>query len=156
MVSYDPYQRIQRQVLKGFGFFSQPTYEESSQFVDVQSKPLSGLVAFFIVLLRRWKLDWSEGATLLGFTEESEKAIAEAVLRGDRPLEGRDLRDRISCLFQIHKTLTFLFRDLEVENQWLREAHRLLDNKSPMELMLQGSMEEILLVKEYVDEATGR
>lgn len=122
----------------------------------MQAKSTSELVAFFRILLQRWNLNRSEGAALLGFTEESEKTIAEAILRGDRPLEGRDLRDRITHLFQIDKTLNALFRDLEVEKEWLREAHQLLDGNSPMQLMLQGSMEDILLIKEYVDEAAGR
>ena len=67
-----------------------------------------------------------------------------------------DVRDRIAHLFQIRKTLSSLFRDLDVENEWLREQHTLLDGQEPLKLLLGGSMEDLLLVKEYVDAAAGR
>ena len=68
---------------------------------------------------------------------------------------GRDVRDRIAHLFRIRESLHSLFRDLEVENEWLREPHDVLEGKSPMSLMVGGSMEDLLLVKEYVDEIAG-
>ena len=55
----------------------------------------------------------------------------------------------------IHETLSSVFRDPVVENEWLRERHALLDGQSPMSLLLDGSMEGLLWVKEYV-ELTGR
>ena len=134
----------------------QPIYFAEPIARGVDAKPLSGLVVFFLKLLERWQLSKPEGAALLGFGESGELLVAEQILRGDRPLEGRDLRDRIAHLLQIHKTLGSLFRDLEVENQWLREPHGILGGRSPLELMLQGSMEDLLLAKEYVDAAAGR
>ena len=65
-------------------------------------------------------------------------------------------RDRIAHLFHIRQTLSSLFRDLDVENEWLREPHTLLDDQEPLKLLLGGSMEDLLLVKEYVDAAAGR
>ena len=58
--------------------------------------------------------------------------------------------------FHIRATLASLFRDLEVENDWLREPHTLLDEREPLNLLLGGSMEDLLLVKEYVDAAAGK
>ena len=43
-----------------------------------------------------------------------------------------------------------------MENEWLRERHEMLDDKAPMDLLLDGSMEDLLLVKEYVEAAAGR
>ena len=68
---------------------------------------------------------------------------------------GRDIQDRIAHLFRIHETLSSVFRDPVVENEWLRESHALLDGRTPVSLLLEGSMEGLLLVKEYV-ELTGR
>ena len=44
--------------------------------------------------------------------------------------------------------------DEAVENDWLRETHATLDGQVPMDLLLEGSMENLLLVKEYVETAT--
>ncbi len=80
----------------------------------------------------------------------------EGLLSGRVTLRGRDVKDRIAYLFRIRKTLSALFRDENVENEWLREPHGALNGKSPMDIMLEGSMENLLLVKEYVEAAAGR
>ena len=71
-------------------------------------------------------------------------------------LRGRDAKNRIAYLFRIRKMLSALFGDKNVENEWLRERHEMLDDKAPMDLLLEGSMENLLLVKEYVEAAAGR
>ena len=78
------------------------------------------------------------------------------LLNGHVALAGRDVKDRIACLLHIRSTLSALFRCEEVENEWLREPHAMLDDQVPMQLLLEGSMENLLLVKEYVDVVTGR
>ena len=54
------------------------------------------------------------------------------------------------------RPLSSLFRDLDVENEWLREPHSLLHRKSPLALLSNGSVEDLLIVKEYVDTVAGR
>lgn len=78
------------------------------------------------------------------------------VLQGYATLRGRDANDRIAHLFQIRKLLSALFQDEAVENEWLRETRDALQGKTPMNLLLEGSMENLLLVKEYVEVVTGR
>lgn len=78
------------------------------------------------------------------------------VLQGYATLRGRDVNDRVAHLFQIRKLLSALFRDEAVENEWLRETRDALRGKTPMDLLLEGSMENLLLVKEYVEVVTGR
>ena len=53
-------------------------------------------------------------------------------------------------------TLWSLFQDLGTENSWLREPHALLDDASPLSLMLSGSMEDLLMTRDYVDSVAGR
>ena len=88
--------------------------------------------------------------------DPDDRSCAEDVLNGRAILKGRDARDRIAHLYRIRKILSALFRDEEVENQWLREPHAMLNERSPMDLMLDGSMENLLLVREYVEAAAGR
>ena len=118
----------------------------------------SGPVRFVETLLGTWRLDPDNAIPLLGFesSEVADVAYVRAILDGRQPLVGRDIKYRIACLIVIRSTLSGLFRDEAVENEWLREAHPPLDNRAPMDLMLEGHMENLLLVKEYVDEFAGR
>ena len=115
---------------------------------------LPGPIQFVLKLAGSWRLSQDELAGLLGFGP-GDTAHAAALLTGKAELRGRDVRDRIAHLFRIRETLYSLFRDLEVENEWLREPHELLAGKSPISLMVGGSMEDLLLVGEYVDEVAG-
>ena len=116
---------------------------------------LTGPVQFVSRLLEFWRLETRDAAGLLGFDPEDSDHVA-AILRGREPIRGRDIRDRISHLFWIRKALHFLFQDLGVENEWLREPHSMLDDRSPLTLLLGGSMEDLLLAREYVDAVAGR
>jgi len=116
---------------------------------------VTGPVRFLSNLLESWQLEATQAIVLLGL-DPGDEPYAGAVLTGRAPLKGRDAKDRIAHLYQIRKTLSALFRDESVENEWLREPHTLLNERSPMELMMEGSMEHLLLVREYVDVAAGR
>ncbi len=116
---------------------------------------LTGPIRFLVKLLETWDLTQEDGTTLLGL-EATDNPYVRELFSGHAPLRGRDTKDRIACLFRIRKTLSALFRNEKVENDWLREPHDLLDGQAPMTLLLEGSMENLLLVKEYVEAAAGR
>ena len=118
-------------------------------------KRLIGPVQFVLKLMEFWHLTPDQVVGLLGFDENDADHVA-AALRGTVMLRGRDVRDRIAYLFAIRATLHSLFRDLDVENEWLREPHSILHGESPLALMSNGSVEDLLLVKEYVDTVAGR
>jgi len=105
--------------------------------------------------LEFWRLETTDAVHMLGFDRADAGHVA-AVLAGNEQFRGRDVRDRISHLFWIRSTLWSLFRDLEVENNWLREPHSVLDDRTPLSLLLGGSMEDLLLAREYVDAVAGR
>ena len=125
------------------------------EFDDRAKERLTGPIQFVLKLLEFWRLEMPQVIALLGFSE-AEKAHVTAVLEGRDNFCGRDIQDRIAHLFRIRQTLDSLFRDLDAENKWLREKQVLLDGKSPLSLLLGGSMEDILLTREYVDAAAGR
>ena len=114
----------------------------------------TGPVQFVRKLMEAWRLDRPDAVRLLGFDPEDFEYVA-AVLDGRRQLRGRDTRDRIAHLFCIRRTLWSLFRDPDTENGWLRERHSMLNSASPLSLMLGGSMEDLLLVRDYVESAAG-
>ena len=115
----------------------------------------TGSVQFLVKLLDFWKLEPLDAVGLLGF-DIADADHVSAALDGREQFRGRDVRDRIAYLLSIRATLRSLFRNLEVENDWLREPHAMLGRQTPLSLLLGGSIEDILLVKEYVDAATGR
>ena len=121
---------------------------------SVPERP-TGPVQFIVKLLEWWCLSEDDAVSLLGF-DQTDVSHVRAVLKGKDHFRGRDVRDRIAHVFQIRSTLMSLFRDIDVENKWLREPHSLLDGRSPMALLLAGSMEDILMVKEYADTVAGR
>ena len=120
-----------------------------------EKERLSGPIQFVLRLLDFWRLGKRDIVALLGFGP-TEAAHVDDVLEGLDHFRGRDVQDRIAHLFRIRETLDSLFRDLDAENKWLREQQVLLDGKSPLSLLLGGSMEDILLTREYVDAAAGR
>lgn len=116
---------------------------------------ITGPVKFVNKLLATWHLEPEKACILLGF-EPSRSTYVNDMLQGYETLTGRDAKDRIAHLFQIRKLLSALFQDESVENEWLREPRDVLKGKTPMELLLEGSMENLLLVREYVELVTGR
>ena len=132
---------------------SESVFEGFLEGVAADPKRLAGPIQFIVELLRFWHLPAEKAGLLLG--QESSYEVGK-LLRGEGELTGRDAKDRIACLFRIRKTLSSLFRDERTENEWLREQHGPLGEQTPLELLLEGSMENILTVKEYVDWTAGR
>lgn len=116
---------------------------------------LAGPVQFVKKLLQTWQLNPEDAAPLLGL-EPAERPYLSDLLNGHAALRGRDIKDRIVYLFRIRKTLSAVFLSEENENRWLREPHLALDGETPMQRLLEGSMENLLLVKEYVEATAGR
>ncbi len=131
------------------------TFVASSPKTSPYRGRITGPVQFVNKLLDTWHLGPESACILLGF-EPSRLTYVNDVLQGYETLTGRDAKDRIVHLFQIRASLSALFRDEAVENEWLREPHDTLNGKKPMDLLLEGSMENLLLVREYVDLVSGR
>lgn len=130
------------------------TSKESSSPQREPAPGPTGPIQLLNKILNSWRLDELDAISLLGL-EPSDKDYAEDVLAGRKALKGRDAKDRLAYLIQMRMTLSAWFQDEAVENEWLREPQDLLDGKVPMDLLLEGSMENLLLVKEYVEAATG-
>lgn len=115
---------------------------------------LTGPIQFILKLLEFWRLERGDAVGLLGFDQNDADHVA-AVLDGGERFRGRDVQDRIGHLYSIRMSLWSLFRNLDAENSWLREPQPLLEGRAPLGL-LAGSMDDLLLVKEFVDEVAGR
>ncbi len=128
--------------------------EQGTALASLAAPRRTGPIQFLLKLAEAWRLSHEEVVPLLGFSP-GDVVHVTAALGGWAEFRCRDVRDRIAHLFRIRESLHSLFRDVEVENEWLREPQDLLEGKSPMSLMVGGSMEDLLLVREYVDEVAG-
>ena len=116
-------------------------------------QPMAAAIKFVTRLMDVWTIDADETARLLGFEGESELADLVA---GVRQLDTRDVKDRIRHLMRIREALHSLFRDVNAEREWLREARPELQGQSPLALLLEGSMENLLTVSQFVQWMVGR
>lgn len=130
-----------------------PRYSRNVQVGELVPRR-TGPIQLLNKILKTWRLDNSAAVALLGLEPADESYVAD-VLDGRKVLKGRDANDRLAYLILMRMALSAWFHDEAVENDWLREPQDMLDGKVPMDLLLEGSMENLLLVKEYIDMATG-
>ena len=145
---------VHRLSLTALGLKNPPSYSPAPIMSFSPPKRLNGPAQFVLKLLDYWRLSRDDAVSILGF-DPTDSDYVKDILNGMASFRGRDVRDRIAHLFHIWTTLSSLFQDRDVENDWLRESHALLDERSPLNLLLGGAMENLLLVKEYVDAAAG-
>lgn len=115
---------------------------------------LTGPIQFLSRLLELWRLDREEACYLLGY-ERKDQNLVEDLLNGSATLRGRDPKDRIAILFRIRSLLAGLFPRLEAENEWLRTPLKALSQRSPLELLREGSMENLLTLRQLIEHGMG-
>lgn len=132
------------------GFWGEPVPSEKPP--SLTGRP-TGPLQFFENLLESWGLDEEAGAKLLGFERTIELSD---LLRGTVSLRGRDTKDRLRHLLEIGLALDSLFRNEDSVRMWLREPLGELDGESPLDHLLEGSMEHLLRLRQLVEFLSGR
>ena len=65
---------------------------------------------------------------------------------------GRDLSKRVGLLLSIHKSLALLFpEDKEIQQNWIHQRNKLLDNYTPLEVMTEQGLFGIAKVARFPD-----
>lgn len=135
-----------------------PTRNDPEQ-IETSEGPrfqLDGPIQAVKKVLDRWQVSTGHTAQFMGFDSSMQKYVEE-LLTGRRMLvQGSETEDRIAILYYIRCVLGALFRDKEVENEWLRRSHPELGGKSPMHLMQSGSRTDLLTARHHVDWVSGR
>ncbi|MGQ0664734.1 MAG: antitoxin Xre/MbcA/ParS toxin-binding domain-containing protein, partial [Pseudomonadota bacterium] len=114
---------------------------------------VSGPVQVLAKLKTSWDLSEAELAILLGF---EDVRLVRDLLSGVTSLRGPDMKARFRYLFWIYEALFQLFEDEATERAWLRKSAPGLEGKSPIQVMLQGEIEDLLTVKQFVEYVAGR
>lgn len=116
---------------------------------------VTGPVRFAATIMGNWHVSLSDITRLLGF-EPADQRFVQDILSGLATPRGRDFKDRIACLYTLHTLLVSLFRNKEAVNEWLREPQPRLNQRPPLQLLLEGSMENMYRVKYLVEHIAGR
>jgi transcriptional regulator with XRE-family HTH domain len=120
---------------------------------DLRDPVIAAPVKFITKLMEIWAIDEQEVARLLGL--EDEQALSQ-LASGAATLSTRDMKDRVRHLLRMREALHSLFRDSDAEREWLREPRPELNGQSPLALLLEGSMENFLVVSQFVQWMAGR
>ena len=91
---------------------------------------------------------------MLGY-EADQLQYVRSVLSGHQSLRGRDAKDRIGHLFTIYNLASTLLGGTTQARQWLSLEQETLGGRSPFELLREGSMENVLIVRRFVEYACG-
>lgn len=116
---------------------------------------LSGAAKFLQSLSEIWRLSESDLLVLLGFETGGPNQLRE-FLHSDFNQWSRDQKERVADLVEIRATLDALLQDIDAENKWLRHPRAGLDGRSPLDLMLSGSMENLIDAKYFSRAVAGR
>ena len=123
--------------------------------VDPQVRSRTGPLMFVAKIKEIWRLEEKELAKLLGFDEERD--VIDLIC-GVRKFNTRDTKDRVRELLQMREALHGLFRNIDAEREWLREARPEpgFEGRSALAWLLEGSMANLLMVSQFVQRMVGR
>lgn len=101
----------------------------------------------------RWELTPEQRTRLLGLTNLTE---LERLISDPAPRPERARLERMSHVFAVWRALHTLFSDPARANTWLARpnAHRVFGSKPAIELMASGRLEDLVLVRQYLDAQT--
>lgn len=107
-------------------------------------------------LFSKWDLDTATQAELLGLSPSTRATVAR-YRKGEPLADQRDLLDRVGNLLGIHKSLGLLYpHNPELRYAWVRAPNRQLDDRSPLEVMLEHGLPGIMTVRAFTDWMRGQ
>jgi uncharacterized protein (DUF2384 family) len=119
----------------------------------VDEAPEAATTAFgvFLALAEQWRLSVDNQLILLGSPARSTYFKWK---KDGRQLP-TDTEERISHLLGIFKALQILFPDPARADAWLSRPNQFFDGRSALDVMLGGALQDILLVRGYLDAQRG-
>lgn len=123
------------------------------------SAPENGADAFkipavmdaFAKLAEDWELSTDEQITLLGSPGRST-FFKWKKSGGNLP---HDTIERISHLLGIYKSLQIVLPDPAAADAWVKKPNTYFDDRSALDVMLEGNVVDIYKVREYLDAQRG-
>jgi hypothetical protein len=128
----------------------EPVEVDALQDISARKSLSASAVRLFLNLAERWKLSVEQRCRLLG---DISKPTYHNWQNGKVGVLSRDQMERISLLLGVHKGLSLLFADDAAGLRWITSANVdvAFGGKSPLELALQGSVNDLYVLRRYVD-----
>lgn len=129
---------------------------------DSQPQPLvydsecerHAIIDVYANVCERWQLEEDKQLILLGY--DSNELEGHNILTGMSDSLSRDVEDRAGYVVAISLGLSILFGEvLEAEMSWLKLVREHLNNKSPLDYMLEGSLVNLFVISEMVKRERG-
>jgi uncharacterized protein (DUF2384 family) len=108
-------------------------------------------LTFFFDLAEIWDLNTDQQMKLLGSPARSTYFR----WRKDGGEVSTDVLERISHLGSIYKALMILLDTPESAVKWLRKPNRYFDGATALDILLNGTLTDIIKVRHYVDAQRG-
>lgn len=108
-------------------------------------------LTFFFDLAEIWDLNTDQQMKLLGSPARSTYFR----WRKDGGEVSTDVLERISHLGSIYKALMILLDTPDAAVNWLRKPNRYFDGASALDILLSGTLTDIIKVRHYVDAQRG-
>jgi hypothetical protein len=114
---------------------------------------VTGPVRSLLALFDRWQISDASAAILLGTPAAS---FVSDLRSGISTLNSRDLKDRARLIIGIYEGVHSLMQESDAERLWIKSPVPGLNSQSPFDVMMRGSISDLLRVKQFVDYANGR
>lgn len=121
------------------------------QIANVANDVAPTALGFFFRLAELWELTTDQQMKLLGSPARSTYFR----WRKDGGDLSADTMERISHLGAIYKALQILLDTPEAADKWIRRPNRYFEGVSALDVMLGGSLSDIIRVRQYVDAQRG-
>ncbi|MCO4317583.1 MbcA/ParS/Xre antitoxin family protein [Phyllobacterium sp. 21LDTY02-6] len=124
---------------------STPSSKSSAEITEEEAGALARTT---VNLFNAWKLTDSQACTLLGGLSARTWARWK---EGNIGRVDRDLKMRLAHLMGIHKGLRYLFKDPARGYAWIKAPNAAFGGKSALEMMLQGELSDLAVMREWLD-----
>lgn len=121
---------------------------------SISDAETGAMLRAFFILMKRWKLSDRQGCVLLGDPAKRTYARWKAG-QVDLSRISRDVRERLSMLMGIHKSLRYMFSDPMHAYDWLHKPNRAFGGQPALSRLLAGSISDLGAVRAYLDAERG-
>lgn len=131
---------------------SRPDIQEEI-YSDVSLQSLSFPIRIFLRIVDRWGLSALQASWILGM---NDGAIIGRLRKGECHWWSTSMDVRVKLLYQVFEGLLNLFRNREIEYDWLNEEQLPLDGRCPIQLTFSGKLEDLVQLRDFVYFISGR
>ena len=126
------------------------TISDAPQRPLITDEEAAALARTTVTLFGRWKLSDAEACSVLGGMAKTTWSRWKIGLIGSPKNIDHDLRRRMAILMNIHKGLRSLFDDPELGYAWIRNPKKILDGKTPLDIMRRGEIDNLIEGRDWL------